>query len=70
MSSDIAGTLRSIVGGAGDVSLVYGGFEIHVIHAAEFPWEKVFRFLLALQQEVWLEKREDLLFIVSKSSPD
>lgn len=55
-----------IVGEKGRVHVVYGGFKIEVLNAKDFPWSDVFSLLLEFDQQVWIEKRHDKLFIRSK----
>lgn len=64
---DIEGELRSEVGEHGECESVMGGFEVRVKDPARFPWERVFRTLLGLGHEVWVELRDGELVIVSKA---
>ena len=66
MSIDITGVLRSDVGDSGTVQITYGGFEIAVTAASDFPWERVLLLLYGLQHDVWVDKRSDHLVIMSK----
>ncbi len=64
---DIEGEIRSEIGDYGECFTVMGGFEVLVKDPERFPWAKVFRTLLNLGHEVWVELRGDWLVIVSKA---
>ena len=64
---DIEGELRSAINGYGECTTVMGGFEVRVKDPVRFPWERVFRTLLGLGHEVWVELRDDELVIFSKA---
>jgi hypothetical protein len=64
---DIESELRSEIGEYGECASVMGGFEVLVKDPSRFPWAKVFRTLLGLGHEVWVELRDDWLVIVSKA---
>jgi len=58
--------LKKIVKDTGEVNYVYGGFEIKVSKPNLFPWEKVFKQLIEIGQEVWINKEEGKINITSK----
>lgn len=59
-----------LIGGSGRCSSEYGGVVITVLKPNEFPWEQVFRTLLNLNHEIYVEERDGLLTIVSKPKTD
>ncbi len=69
MTTDVEGALRSVVGAAGEVRVTYGGFEAVVLEPTPFPWEDVFRILLAVGHDIWVTKEENRLVIASKPPP-
>ena len=58
------------IGASGMVEEEYGGYQITIQDVERFPWHKVFSMLLDSSFEVWLEKTEDGLQIVSKPIVD
>ncbi len=62
--------LRDIIGEAGTVEDVYGGYEITVNESEKFPWYKVCNLLLDASYEVWMAKSGVKLFIISKPAVD
>jgi hypothetical protein len=58
--------LKKIVKDTGEVNSVYGGFEIRVFKQALFPWYKIFNQLIDIDQEVWINKVEGKINIISK----
>jgi hypothetical protein len=58
--------LKKIVGDTGQVNSVYGGFEIKVIRPKTFPWYRLIDSLIGIGQRVWVEKKEDTLYITSE----
>jgi len=62
--------LDVIVGDAGRITEEYGGFLIEVLDYRRFPWADVFRTLLRINHEVWVEDRDGRLIIASKPKPD
>ncbi len=64
---DIEGELKSEIGECGECVTVMGGFEVLVKDPSRFPWARVFRTLLGLGHEVWVELRGDRLVVVSKA---
>jgi hypothetical protein len=59
-------SLKNILKDTGEVSSVYGGFEIKVLKPALFPWYKIFNQLIEIDQEVWVSKEEGKINITSK----
>ncbi len=57
--------VKDMVRDTGEVSEELGGFLIKVINQNNFPWANVFRYLLSLNHEVWVEIRDEELYIVS-----
>lgn len=55
-----------LIGDSGKCSSEYGGVVITVLKPDKFPWDHVFRTLLNLNHEVYVEERDGLLAIVSK----
>jgi hypothetical protein len=64
---DIEEEIRSEIGEHGECFTVMGGFEVLVKDPTRFPWARVFRTLLELGHEVWVELRGENLVIVSKA---
>jgi hypothetical protein len=62
--------LRDMVARSGRVEEVYGGYEITITDTEYFPWYKVIYFLLDSSFEVWMEKTEYGLLIMSKPAVD
>jgi len=58
--------LKKIMLKTGEVAPVLGGFKIRVINPALFPWHQVFNQLIEISQEVWINKKEDKIYISSK----
>jgi hypothetical protein len=58
--------LKSMVKDTAEVRSVYGGFEIQVLEPTLFPWYKVVNQLLEIGQEVWINKREGKICIISE----
>lgn len=67
---DILEELRHLVDGNGEVLEEYGGFAIRILDERRFPWPEVCQYLLRLSHEVWIERRGDGLYLVSKPSVD
>lgn len=57
--------LVKLVGKAGKVAQVYGGFQITVLHADKFDFAAVFDELLAYGQLVSVEEKEGALVITA-----
>ena len=68
--TDPGTALDIIVGESGKVSEEYGGFLIEISDTQRFPWVDVCRLLLRLGYMVWMEIRNDKLFVVSKPKAD
>lgn len=66
MKMDPEEWLRMIVLKRGEVSSVYGGFEIWVINPSSFPWYQVFEQLIEIGHEVWISRKKDKIHISSK----
>lgn len=62
--------LRDMISRSGRVEEVYGGYEITITDTEHFPWYKVIYFLLDCAFEVWMEKTEYGLLILSKPAVD
>lgn len=59
-----------LIGDTGECVSEYGGVIIKILNPEKFPWEHVFRTLLNLNHEVYVEERDGLLIIVSKPKID
>ena len=62
--------LVDAIGASGRVEEEYGGYQITIRDVEAFPWYKIFSMLLESSFEVWLEKTEGSLQIVSKPVVD
>lgn len=63
--------LRDMISRSGRVEEIYDGYKITIITDTEhFPWYKVIYFLLDSSFEVWMEKTEYGLLIMSKPTID
>ncbi|MCS7146233.1 MAG: hypothetical protein RMJ28_02070 [Nitrososphaerota archaeon] len=58
------------VQGYGEIVEEYGGYAIRIIDGARFPWSKVCTLLLGADHEVWIEKRNGDLYIITKPITD
>ena len=58
--------LKKIILKTGEVAPVLGGFEIGVINPPLFPWHQVIDQLIENGQQVWINKKEDKIYISSK----
>lgn len=58
--------LRGIVKGTGEIASVYGGFEVKVLKPKSFPWHQAINQLIKIGQKVWVEKREENIYIISE----
>ncbi|PUA34120.1 MAG: hypothetical protein B9J98_01695 [Candidatus Terraquivivens tikiterensis] len=67
---DPLAALKDIVGDCGEVAEEYGGYRIEVTNHITFPWASVFKLLLRLGHEVWVDTDGEKLFVVSKPRPD
>ncbi len=61
--------LKSIIGDTGEVMEHYGGYKIHVKDEINFPWAKIFNFLLDLSFELWIV-RDTNLIVMAKQAVD
>jgi hypothetical protein len=62
--------LRDMIDRSGKVEEIYGGYEIAITDTEHFPWYKVINFLLDSSFEVWMNKTEYGLLIMSKPAVD
>ena len=62
--------VKDIVKASGEVSEELGGFLIEVKDPNNFPWSDLFRYLLSLNHAVWIELRDDNLFIITCPKAD
>ena len=58
--------LKSAIGNTGKLEEEYGGFEITVIDNEKFPWEQVFSSLIESGFQIWIDKRNSHIQIMSK----
>lgn len=58
--------LKKMIGDAGEVKSVYGGFEIRVSKPDVFPWHKLIDHLIGIGQHVWVKKEKKKIYIVSE----
>jgi len=58
--------LKKIVEDTGEVHSVYGGFEIRVLKPTLFPWYRAMNELLEIGQEIWINKKEGKICIISE----
>ncbi|MEM3491829.1 MAG: hypothetical protein QXV24_01640 [Nitrososphaerota archaeon] len=63
-------TVKEMIKTAGEVSEELGGFIIQVKDPNNFPWSELFRYLLSLNHTVWIELRDDSLFIITCPKAD
>ena len=62
--------LEDTVEDHGNVMEEYGGYRIEVLNHIKFPWADVFRLLLRLGHEVWVDINGEKLIVVSKPKTD
>jgi len=62
--------LRDMIAISGRVEEVYGGYEITITDTEHFPWYRVINFLLEGSFEVWMNRTEEGLLIMSKPVVD
>lgn len=65
---DISTTLQELAGDLGKIVPMYGGYEIEVLEAGNFPWHEVFEKLISCHMTIsviWLESK-NILAIISK----
>jgi hypothetical protein len=58
--------LKEIVKNTGEVTSVYGGFEIRVLKPDLFPWYKIIKRLINIGQEIWVNEKEGKICIISE----
>lgn len=62
--------LKRTIGSTARLVENYGGFEITVIDTEKFPWVDVFTMLLDSGFQVWINKTDPYLQIISKQEVD
>lgn len=67
---DPRAVIEDIIGEYGKVMEEYGGYRIEVLNHMMFPWANVFKLLLRLGHEVWVDTDDERLLIISKPKPD
>lgn len=63
---DVEERLKKIVKDTGEVTSVYGGFEIRVLKPNLFPWYKIIKRLIDIGQEIWVNEKEGKICITSE----
>ncbi len=63
---DVEERLKNILTDSGEVTSVYGGYEIKVLRPTLFPWYKVVRLLIETGQEIWVSQKEGKIHITSE----
>ena len=63
---DVEERLKKIVKDTGEVTSVYGGFEIRVLKPNLFPWYKIIKRLIDNGQEIWFNEKEGKICITSE----
>ena len=63
---DLEGQLTEMVENTGEVTSVYGGYEIRVLKPTLFPWYKVVKLLIETGQEIWVNEKEGKICIISE----
>ena len=58
--------LKSAIGKRGKLEEEYGGFEITVFDNEKFPWEEVFTALIDSGFQIWIDKKDSHIQIMSK----
>ena len=58
--------LKSAIGNTGKLEEEYGGFEITVIDNEKFPWNDVFSLLIDSGFQIWINKKNLHIQILSK----
>ena len=58
--------LRDKIGDTGKTLEDYGGYEITVIDEKKFPWKDVFEILIDSGFQVWIDKKNSQIQIISK----
>ena len=62
-------SLKKIIRDTGQVTVEYGGFAIKILDHRRFPWYKVFDILVE-HFDVWIEKKDQCVIIVTKQKID
>lgn len=63
---DFESRLKGFVDDNATVSSLYGGFEIMVNKPSRHKWHNIFLLLLEMNHDVWVERKNEKLVIVSK----
>lgn len=63
-------TVKDMIKDAGEVSEELGGLLIEVKDPKNFPWSDLLRYLLSLNHAVWIELRNNNLFIITCPKAD
>lgn len=58
--------LKEKIGNTANVVEDYGGYEITVINNEKFPWVEIFSLLLDSGFQVWIDKQNSHIQILSK----
>jgi hypothetical protein len=58
--------LKKTVRDTARIKSAYGGFEIEVYKPTRFPWYKTLNLLIEIDHEIWISKKEDKIYIISK----
>lgn len=58
--------LTALIGNTAFVAEDYGGYEIKVIDNEKFPWEQAFSMLLDSGFQIWIDKKNSHIKIMSK----
>ncbi|MCS7094967.1 MAG: DUF3292 domain-containing protein [Thaumarchaeota archaeon] len=66
MAVDPVQELKHLVKGLAECASMYGGIAIKVKEPTNFPWNEVFRRLLSMGHEVWVQLEEGDLVIYSR----
>ncbi|MCS7126083.1 MAG: hypothetical protein NZ929_04145 [Aigarchaeota archaeon] len=62
--------IELLIDDSGECASEYGGMVIRVLKPDKFPWENVFKTLLKLNHEIYVDEREGILTIISKPKID
>lgn len=58
--------LKRVVGTTARIEEDYGGYEITVVDHEKFPWVKIFSLLLDSGFQVWINKKNSHIQVMSK----
>ena len=58
--------LKETIGSTGKINEDYGGYEIIVTDKVQFPWFDVFYLLIERGFQIWIDKKDDQILIMSK----